>query len=539
VENMVFFCASTNFKMAIAHFSILVASAVLLVIICSCTETSTTEPKSQENNPPDVPSDPQPEDYEENVSIYTNLFWYCTDPEIDDLSYDVYLGTEIDPPKVVENIVGKAYEPETLMDDITYYWRIVAIDSHGGSTSGPIWRFHTLAEPGNNPPGIPFNPWPEDSAKNVFPSLWLNWSCVDPDGDMMTYHLLWGLSDNLQLIVNGVDTTAYFLYDLPLWWHVYWQVIAEDKHGAATAGPVWDFYTAIGSDNHPPDIPFSPSPPDSATDVNPAEVDLTWECTDPDEDEMTYDLYWGTTPYMMNWMFNLETPLYRLTDLQEKSRYYWQVIARDDHNAETKGPVWTFLTKELELEVFINNIFWVWYDGDGISEYNYNEARNESWINYINNSGYEHGGDYYGAPVGQSATVQYVYSFYSVVNLGVYSHGIYDLESKDNFSTASLRMSLGQIVTTPFVFNPFYIEFYIDDVKAGQYLCKEVPADTGYFADVIVPLDFNSVKTGSNIKVEFRSNRFKQINPAPMEIHSSNAYYLEMIHCGWPVIVLQ
>jgi hypothetical protein len=56
--------------------------------------------------------------------------------------YDVYFGESPDPPLFDSNIVEKALNLERLKKDTTYYWRVVARDDNG-STSSPVWTFTT------------------------------------------------------------------------------------------------------------------------------------------------------------------------------------------------------------------------------------------------------------------------------------------------------------------------------------------------------------------------------------------------------------
>jgi hypothetical protein len=56
-------------------------------------------------------------------------------------SYDVYFGTSPSPP-FVENATGTSYKPGTLNANTIYYWRIVAKNGLG-STSSATWSFTT------------------------------------------------------------------------------------------------------------------------------------------------------------------------------------------------------------------------------------------------------------------------------------------------------------------------------------------------------------------------------------------------------------
>ncbi len=61
------------------------------------------------------------------------------------VTYDVYLGTALSPP-LVTNQTSSTYNPVTLNPGTTYYWKIVAKNSTG-STSSAIWSFTTSAAP--------------------------------------------------------------------------------------------------------------------------------------------------------------------------------------------------------------------------------------------------------------------------------------------------------------------------------------------------------------------------------------------------------
>jgi hypothetical protein len=71
---------------------------------------------------------------------------------------------------------------------------------------------------------------------------------------------------------------------------------------------------------------------------------LSWSGGDPDAgDAVTYDVYFGTgdpPPLLQSGRphSNLAVTLAAAT------HYYWQVVARDDHGAETAGPLWEFTT---------------------------------------------------------------------------------------------------------------------------------------------------------------------------------------------------
>nr|NQU90260.1 fibrobacter succinogenes major paralogous domain-containing protein [Bacteroidota bacterium] len=93
------------------------------------------------NEPPATPSDPNPANGSIGNPIESALSWVCTDPDGDPLTYDVYFGTQADPPLVSEGISENTYDPGVLDYYTQYFWKIVAHDDHANSTEGPIWSF--------------------------------------------------------------------------------------------------------------------------------------------------------------------------------------------------------------------------------------------------------------------------------------------------------------------------------------------------------------------------------------------------------------
>jgi len=73
------------------------------------------------------------------------LTWTASDPEGDALTYDVYLGTTATPGVVAGGLTDATYSP-TLVANTKYYWKVVAKDSHGYSTSSVVRSFTTGAE---------------------------------------------------------------------------------------------------------------------------------------------------------------------------------------------------------------------------------------------------------------------------------------------------------------------------------------------------------------------------------------------------------
>jgi len=139
------------------------------------------------NIAPCFPNDPSPDHGATMIDIDTSLSWSGGDANAGDtVTYDIYFGTDYDPPKIIT--IGPypasqktiTYNPSNLDYNTRYYWKIISNDNHGKSCSGPTWYFNTRDPPGNNPPYNPTDPSPSINELIQKPSL--NDADINEDG---------------------------------------------------------------------------------------------------------------------------------------------------------------------------------------------------------------------------------------------------------------------------------------------------------------------------------------------------------------------
>ncbi|MDP8286574.1 MAG: hypothetical protein RAP03_07850, partial [Candidatus Electryonea clarkiae] len=97
--------------------------------------------------------------------------------------------------------------------------------------------------------------------------------------------------------------------------------------------------------NEPPSAPSDPSPTEGATGIS-LSVTLAWLCEDPDDDTLTFDIYFGTTsnpPLIISGFEDIEL---EQSGLNYETTYYWKVVADDGHEHSTSSVVWSFTTFE-------------------------------------------------------------------------------------------------------------------------------------------------------------------------------------------------
>ncbi len=95
--------------------------------------------------------------------------------------------------------------------------------------------------------------------------------------------------------------------------------------------------------NQPPEQPSSPNPEDGVESQS-IEVDLSWSCTDPENDPLTYDIYFGTVSTPPQIATGQTETYYYSGTLENNTEYFWKIIAHDNQGNTTDGPVWSFTT---------------------------------------------------------------------------------------------------------------------------------------------------------------------------------------------------
>jgi len=100
------------------------------------------------NTAPDMAVNPLPENGMIDVPVNIVLSWECSDPEGDELSFDVYFGEiiELDYSHLIaENITDASWVLENMNNNTTFYWKIISSDGEF-ETEGEVWNFTTIEE---------------------------------------------------------------------------------------------------------------------------------------------------------------------------------------------------------------------------------------------------------------------------------------------------------------------------------------------------------------------------------------------------------
>lgn len=157
--------------------------------------------------------------------------------------------------------------------------------------------------------------------------------------------MYFGLTSQPPRVRSNQQATTYVPNNLTANRTYYWKIVARDDHNQTTEGPVWIFTTGSGTTNNPPASPSSPELASGSVNVvlTPA---LTWSCSDPDDDPLTYDVRFGTTTPPPAIATGLTNTSFAPGTLPAATAHYWQIVAEDPDGATAQGPVWQFTAEE-------------------------------------------------------------------------------------------------------------------------------------------------------------------------------------------------
>jgi uncharacterized protein (TIGR02145 family) len=397
------------------------------------------------NQPPSLPTNPTPENGATNIEINTSLSWSCSDPDEDELYYNIYFGTDPNPALILSNHPDTFYLPGILDYASTYFWKIVAYDIHGDSTEGNIWSFTTKPEFECGDILMDTRDNRTYTTVQIGAQCWMSenlnfGSRIDGMLDMSNNNIIekycYGdLENNCNSLGALYQWDELMVYTAqqgtqgicPVGWHVptdtEWFQLAnfvdlavnnpsyqgwmgidcgtKMKEGGETEFEVlmagerlWDtgefIYSALRgffwtsnqntssmswfwrldidnpaiyrqaamktyglsircmkdeiSANQSPNMPFYPHPGNESINIK-IDTTLAWSCSDPDEDELYYSIYFGTDPNPALILTNHPDTFYLPSSLAYASTYFWKIVACDIHGDSTEGNVWSFTTK--------------------------------------------------------------------------------------------------------------------------------------------------------------------------------------------------
>ncbi|MHC4739634.1 MAG: fibronectin type III domain-containing protein [Planctomycetota bacterium] len=189
---------------------------------------------------PGQASNPNPSNSAADISVDADLSWTAGFAAT---SHDVYFGTDSSPDsgELQGNQTATTFDPNTMSNNTTYYWRIDEVNANG-TTQGTVWSF-TTEDPGALP-GTASNPSPADSAASVSISADLSWTAGSGSTSSDVYFGTDSTPDSGEFQGNQTDTT-FDPGTLTNATTYYWR-IDEINASGTTTGAIWSF-TTVGT----------------------------------------------------------------------------------------------------------------------------------------------------------------------------------------------------------------------------------------------------------------------------------------------------
>ncbi|THU30789.1 DUF2369 domain-containing protein [Niastella caeni] len=166
------------------------------------------------NQPPGMPQLIAPGNNSIDVSVQPTAFnWTAaTDPENDPVKYDLYVSTNNQAAtKIASDLSTTAYTLSNLANNTMYYWKVIAKDDHGNSTTSAISQFTTRALPtATNDPvldeAITISPNPTSGRiMIILPELLHSWDIelYNSNGYNQYHRIVNGYVRKLELFIPG------------------------------------------------------------------------------------------------------------------------------------------------------------------------------------------------------------------------------------------------------------------------------------------------------------------------------------------------
>ncbi len=305
----------------------------------------------EHNYEPDVTSaDPSNTSTDVSQSL-SSLSVLIEDPEGDHFDWYITTSPDIGSDFGSDETNGtKSCTVGPLAYDTTYYWYVNCSDYGSGNWTNETFWFTTETDStggsSNNSPEFT-NPYPNNQTTGVPIDIsHLYVSINDSEGDLLNWSIETSPNIGSNITSNDENGTKYcditgsLAYDTTYYWYVN---CSDYGSGNWTNETFW-FATTSAGGNNPPNRPNGETPPDGSVD-RPTDTAISWSCDDPDGDDVTFDIYFGSSNPPGQIAQNHTSTSYTLMPLDSDTTYYWRIVAWDTHDESNSSEIWSFTTE--------------------------------------------------------------------------------------------------------------------------------------------------------------------------------------------------
>ena len=164
---------------------------------------------------------------------------------------------------------------------------------------------------------------------------------IDPDNPLVERHdvSIYETRTQLRSIIDSAMVDSFALALDPLAFDGYDTIIAvvRDRSNSSDTLKQTVYYGMP---------PYSPQAqyPLNLMSINGTTVTLSWQDVDPDNDGLTFDVYFGSGADQLQRLATTADVSYQITGLSAQRTYYWKIIAHD-WKSFVEGPAWQFSTR--------------------------------------------------------------------------------------------------------------------------------------------------------------------------------------------------
>ena len=227
-------------------------------------------------------------------------------------------------------LTGTSYNYSGLDKNRTYYWKVSGKSANNTGEWSSTWNFATSFD-------APLLMYPPNNASNIPNSLEFRWGEMSGVG---LYHIRVSTSQNFSTTVindSTLTTNSFDYSNLTKNTRYYWQIRAKIGSSWSNWSALWSFSTSLSAPN-------LSAPPDGNVFVN-INGTLRWEqVTGALNYKLQISKSTNFSPLVVN-DSNITENNYNYSNLENNTKYYWRVAAKNTEGTGDWSEVWDFSTR--------------------------------------------------------------------------------------------------------------------------------------------------------------------------------------------------